>query len=617
LALWGSPARADEPSRPPEPAPYPTADEVLASVTDFGGFGVRKIRFPGAAELEDDDLEKAIYHRRPGRWPWSRKMPFLPREFVRDIRRLEILYARRGFPAARVRGQVRPRADDEQVELEFAIVEGPPLMVKSVDLEGWPKDAGWKHSDDREPAKVLAALPLKRAERLDRTEVEKSLKQLTQRLTQQGFWQAAARDSVRPAADGAYVTFQVTPGERFRVRQVALTPNAEQAIGDLPPRLVLDEIEFDRGEFYDPKRIADGREDLIALDVFRRVAIEPTPVAPDSLDLLIDVARARGRAMAFGGGYGSEDKLRVKARWLERDFFGGGRRLEVQGQASWIERELNASVTQPRIFGTRSDFSVRGFLADETEDNYDLTRFGGGLGIQRPLTRDLTLRVTADHEQNELTVKVPDESLPEEGPSELTDLKVFFTFDSSDDRFAPTHGTRMVLALDGALDQVWSDYTYGAAWLAATHYYQLGRGRIVAVQGRTGVALPGGRTSEMPVWRRIYGGGSTDMRSYARRTLGPLDSEGNGLGGEAGLEVSAELRQAIAGPLGIALFAEAGQVWLKVGDAGLGELDYGAGAGLRLATPVGPLRVDVGVKLTNYDPQLQPVVGHFSIGEAF
>jgi outer membrane translocation and assembly module TamA len=121
----------------------------------------------------------------------------------------------------------------------------------------------------------------------------------------------------------------------------------------------------------------------------------------------------------------------------------------------------------------------------------------------------------------------------------------------------------------------------------------------------------------MPVWRRIYGGGSTDMRSYARRTLGPLDSEGNGLGGEAGLEVSAELRQAIAGPLGIALFAEAGQVWLKVGDAGLGELDYGAGAGLRLATPVGPLRVDVGVKLTNYDPQLQPVVGHFSIGEAF
>jgi outer membrane translocation and assembly module TamA len=121
----------------------------------------------------------------------------------------------------------------------------------------------------------------------------------------------------------------------------------------------------------------------------------------------------------------------------------------------------------------------------------------------------------------------------------------------------------------------------------------------------------------MPVWRRLYGGGSTDMRSYARRTLGPLDSEGNGLGGEALVELGAECRRRIRGPLGLALFVEAGQVWLKAGDVSPGDLDLGAGAGLRLSTPVGPLRIDVGWKLTDFDPQLNPVVGHFSIGEAF
>ncbi len=52
-------------------------------------------------------------------------------------------------------------------------------------------------------------------------------------------------------------------------------------------------------------------------------------------------------------------------------------------------------------------------------------------------------------------------------------------------------------------------------------------------------------------------------------------------------------------------------------DPGLGELEVGAGIGLRLGTPVGPVRVDVGFKVTDFDPQLDPVVTHFSIGEAF
>ncbi len=106
------------------------------------------------------------------------------------------------------------------------------------------------------------------------------------------------------------------------------------------------------------------------------------------------------------------------------------------------------------------------------------------------------------------------------------------------------------------------------------------------------------------------------MRSYGRKTLGPLDDEGNGLGGEAVFEFTAELRRPIMRPFRIALFAEAGQVWEKVADAGRGSRRR-SGMGLRLQTPVGPIRVDVGFKVTDYDPQLDPIVGHFSIGEAF
>jgi len=619
IAAGATLAAEPVPAVPSRASGRPSPDELLEEVTRFGGVRVRRIQFPGREVLDEDDVEESLYHQAASRWPWGKKMAFLPREFVRDLRRLEILYQRRGFPTAEIRGQVQPDPDGEKVDLVFTIVEGPPRMVRAVELLGWPSNEPWSDRGHRDSDRVLRRLELAPGTRLDRTRVEASLKLLTLYLNQNGHFQAAARDSVELQGNGneARVSFLVTPGPRFRVRDVALTEDAKVAIGDLPHRLVLDEFAFDRGEIYDPKRISDGRDGLIGLDIFRRVAVDPEPVGGDTLDLMIDVARLTSRSTAVGIGYGSEDKFRCQARWLERDFLGGGRRLEIKGQASFIEQELGAAVTQPRIFHSRTDLTVRSFLGNETEENYDLFRFGGGIGVQRPLTRDLSARISIDHEENRLTVIVPDEALPEEGPSKLTDLKTIFTFDSTNDRLIPNRGTRAFLALDGATDRIWSDYTYGAAALGISNYRVLRPDLIFAGVVRGGVALPAGATNELPVWRRFYGGGSTDMRSYARRTLGPLDSEGNGVGGETLLEFGAEFRQRVRGPLGIALFAEAGQVWLKVGEVDLADLDLGAGLGLRVATPVGPFRIDVGWKLTDFDPQLNPVVGHFSIGEAF
>ena len=617
LIATGAPLAAEPvPDAPPKPG-RPSPDELLEEVASFGGVRVRRIHFTGREELDEDDVEESLYHQAASRWPWGKKMAFLPREFVRDLRRLGILYERRGFPSAEIRGQVNPRPDGESVDLEFTITEGRPVMVSKVKLLGWPESEDWGNRGEKDPDDVLRQIALSPGGRLDRTRVEQSLKSLVQFLKQNGHFQAAARDSIELAGNEARVLLVVTPGPRFRVRNVALTPEAKAAIGDLPHRMVLDEFDFDRGEIYDPKRLADGRDELIGLDLFRRVAIEPEPVGGDTLDLKIDVARLSSRSTAIGIGYGSEDKLRGQARWLERDFLGGGRRLEIKGQASFIEQELSAAVTQPRIFHTRSDLTVRAFLGNETEDNYDLVRLGGGLGVQRPLARDVSLRVGVDHEENRLTVKVPDEALPDEGPSKLTDLKTFLTYDATNDRLNPKRGTRAFLALDGATDRVWSDYTYGAAAISLARYEELRPNLIFAGVVRGGVALPAGETNDLPVWRRFYGGGSTDMRSYARRTLGPLDSEGNGVGGETMIEFGAEFRQRLRGPLGCALFVEAGQVWEKVAEVDLANLELGAGAGLRLGTPVGPFRVDVGWKLTAFDPQLNPLVGHFSIGEAF
>jgi outer membrane protein assembly factor BamA len=586
----------------------PTPDQILAEVAGYSGRTVDRVRLRGVKAHDGDDVKAAMHHQDASFWPWSKGSVFMPREFVYDVRRVVLFYEESGFPDARVRGRAVPENDDE-VDLELTVNEGQPTLVTGIEVLDWP-------FTKPSVADLIKDLPQEVGKPCDRSEVEKSREAIRQRLVEKSHWQAVVHDTILVAGYRARVQFRVEPGLAYQMRKVVLADSARKNLGDLPHRLVVDEFRFDAGDPYDPKEIDDYRGNLIDLDLFQRIDIKLEAAGGDTLDLRVDVARLERYSPAIGVGYGSEEKFRVRAQWLDRDFLGGGRRLLLQGAYSSLEYGANASLTQPRIFHGRFDLIGRLFAGQETEPNYDLTKFGGGMGVRRPLWRWMHMGLDLDHEENELTVIVPDESIPEEGPSELTELKLGLVWDSSDDRLRPTRGTHVLASLAGTTDRFVSDYTYGIGDVSAAHYITPGARSVLALYTRAGVALPAARTNEIPIWRRLYAGGATTMRSYGRKTLGPLDDEGNGLGGEVAFEFTAELRRPIMRPFGIALFAEAGQVWEKVADAG-GDLDVGAGVGLRLQTPVGPIRVDVGFKVTDYDPQLDPIVGHFSIGEAF
>jgi outer membrane translocation and assembly module TamA len=81
-------------------------------------------------------------------------------------------------------------------------------------------------------------------------------------------------------------------------------------------------------------------------------------------------------------------------------------------------------------------------------------------------------------------------------------------------------------------------------------------------------------------------------------------------------ELSAELRFPLWGPLGGVLFANAGQVRSRPHDLKLDAFFTSVGAGLRFATPIGPLRLDVGVPLEK-GPGIPDYRLHFSVGHAF
>jgi outer membrane protein insertion porin family/translocation and assembly module TamA len=69
------------------------------------------------------------------------------------------------------------------------------------------------------------------------------------------------------------------------------------------------------------------------------------------------------------------------------------------------------------------------------------------------------------------------------------------------------------------------------------------------------------------------------------------------IGGFSQWEASAELRIALAGPLGTALFCDAGDVSARQLDIRPTHLHLSCGAGVRYDTPLGPIRLDVGYRI--------------------
>ncbi len=165
----------------------------------------------------------------------------------------------------------------------------------------------------------------------------------------------------------------------------------------------------------------------------------------------------------------------------------------------------------------------------------------------------------------------------------------------------------------------------------ASWYRPIGRQGVLALRARGGyvyapkVAFDSGAVSYVPPEQRFYAGGPNDVRGYERNELGPVvyviedadlpadlddidpeDLRFSATGGNTLFVANAELRfpaPVFHGRLRLALFVDAGGVWqLGTEDAPPSEFRVTPGFGIRLATPLGPARLDVGYN--PYDRQV-------------
>ncbi|HMI03240.1 MAG TPA: BamA/TamA family outer membrane protein [Pedobacter sp.] len=164
------------------------------------------------------------------------------------------------------------------------------------------------------------------------------------------------------------------------------------------------------------------------------------------------------------------------------------------------------------------------------------------------------------------------------------------------------------------------------------NYYKLTRNVVWANRLNLGYGYAYGNSNTLPFVRQFFAGGSNDIRAFRARALGPgtykmSDTEFADQGGDIKAMLNTELRFKIVSVLHGALFADAGNIWLRKEDKGtpatddapatlgkpgsgfkfknaLNELAVGTGAGLRVDATIFVIRLDVAFPIRK--PYLEP-----------
>ncbi len=389
-------------------------------------------------------------------------------------------------------------------------------------------------------------------------------------------------------------TIAIVEGPRARVGAVRIKGNTLTRTGVIAGRLSLA-----TGRPLTQDAIWRSEVRLYELGLFEGVQVErgtfhPDPDDPDNgaLDLTVAVEETDPWRLEFYGGYGSYERLRGGVTLRHLNIFGTGRVAEAGVNASMRSRRIEGALIDRITFG----HAVTARLAAGGErrelPSYNLDEFEASAEIQIEWTRRIDTQFGFDHRVSEATDTPTGDFDPNES-IQISALRAAVTWDLRSDPIEPRWGALFGASYEFAHRALGGELDFHRAVGSAHYYLPLGGNWGAAVAARGGVLIPFGETTAIPIQERFFNGGESSVRSFKDFDLGPRIGT-KATGGEAFVTLNAELRFPIYRALVGAAFVDAGNIQPDHNDFGLRDLQYGVGGGLRLRTPVGPIRVDVG-----------------------
>ncbi len=368
------------------------------------------------------------------------------------------------------------------------------------------------------------------------------------------------------------------------------------------------------GQKYSPEEVKTTRRDLAQSNLFDSVIVKPVgPVAENGeIPIEIEVHERKHRTIGGGVDFSTADGPGANAFWENRNLFGAGERLRLGIEGSGQSQGLEAAFRKPQFLKRRQALVTDASAKSYSTDAYDGELVESFVGIERKFGGYWSVTLGPTAEYSDLTgADSPNEQFY------LGGLRGVLRRDSTDNPLDPTEGNRLEFNLSPYTSLSGPSAQFTSVSFNGSQYFAFDEDGdyVLAGRGRAGMII-GEDRSDLPANKRFYSGGGGSVRGYEYQKVGPIDDDGDPLGGRSVLEAGVELRAPLTESFGIVPFIEGGNVF-EASDPEDLDLLWAAGLGFRYYTAVGPLRFDVAVPLDKRDNVDDDFQIYLSLGQAF
>jgi translocation and assembly module TamA len=470
--------------------------------------------------------------------------------------------------------------DDGHWQATYTITPGPPLPVSTIDFR-----ITGEGINDPEFKKLHSKLVLQPGRTLNHADYENTKTSLSRTAIERGYFDGrfvVHQINVDLNAYQADIVLHFDTGPRYHFGELIFQQHY------IDTELLLKFSPFVAGDPYSNNDLVELQRALSDSDYFQTVEVHPLPRQTEELEVPIEIQLTARKLhkYTFGFGYGTDTGARGMLGWEVPVVNSHGHRFDSELRISEIGDSAKLRYRIP-IFNPRTDQLIYswGRTNEKTDTSTSLIySTSAGMIYARGQWRE---NVALTYQQERYTVaNVKDRTnllIPSAGWSRVW----------ARSRLQPRHGIGLQFELRGASQQLLSDIDFLQARTRAKAIMPLGpRGRLLLRGDAATTAVAPLET--LPASVRFFAGGAQSVRGYAYQSLGPVNANGDVIGGKQLLVGSVEYDHNLANNISAALFYDAGNAIDKIDD----PLKHGAGFGLRWNSPIGPVRIDLASALS-------------------
>lgn len=487
----------------------------------------------------------------------------------------------------------------------LAVAPGKPVRVHQVDIQ-----LGEVARALPGVRQALDAFHPRVGEILDQGQYTASRDAIDAALAAVGFLDARMtthRVEVHVGKRRASIKLAWDPGPRYRFGQVRFEGS------QLRPGFLARYVPFEAGDWYQQQQLLAMQQALSGANYFSVINVLPQfDTARDGhIDIKVEVVPAN-RSVYTGGPFVGSDvglgvRVGVQRRWVNDR----GHKWSSELVLAQRLQTLSSTYTIPMPGPHQRSFNIGGKYRDIDTDSAharSLELVGNETRQWHGWTRVLGVHVLA----GTFTVgRRGDEPRDTPGVVHARSTMVFgeasILKKHADHPAFVRDGWSLRLSARSTLGSLLADTRYTQLLVDAEWIQALGSDNRVLLRGTAGASSVG-EFAVLPPQLRFFAGGARSVRGYGYKSLGPRNAYDRVMGGRRLLVGSVTLEHYFTPTWGVAVFVDAGNAF--------NGSDYrprvGAGIGLRWNSPVGMIRLDLGVPVDNareHGVQLHLVIG--------